>query len=118
MERNYLTELLKCRQCEFRSLGVKTGTIDGIVAKLDDHAKDFEDFEKAENDKSDKQDWEMLYLKGVGNGKVEFANQMSDETSKKLKQLLDGSNVGSLVSDSILKNMDWSKQYLNFNGLK
>lgn len=115
-EKKLLIELLTVKQLEYKAMGVKTGIIDGIIAKLD--AKDFEEFEKAENDKSDKQDWEMPNLTGVGNGKVEFANQMSDEMSKKFKQLLDSSNVGSLVSDSILKNMDLSKQYLNFNGLK
>ncbi len=112
MERNYLTELLRCRQCEFRSLGVKTDTIDCLIVKLDDHAKDFEDFEKAQNDKSDKRDWEMLYLKGIGNGKVEFANQ--SKIPDELKDILDRQNVSAEIANSIQKNMDLLKlQNLN-----
>lgn len=107
MERNYLAELLKCRQCEFRSLGVKTDTVDGLINKLDDHAQDFEDFEKAENYKSDKQDWEMLYLKGVGNGKVEFAHQY--KIPDEFKAILERKNISGEIADSIRKNMDLIK---------
>ncbi len=34
-EKKYVLELLKCRQCEFKSLDLDTKVIDGIIDKLD-----------------------------------------------------------------------------------
>lgn len=112
-EKRFLTELLTVKQLEYKSMGVKTGTIDGIIAKLDDHAQDFKDFEKAENDRSiqDNGKWEMLNLTGIGNGKVEFANQY--KIPEELKTILERQNVSAEIVNSIQKNMDFSTQYLN-----